>query len=367
MSILNVMWSGGSAFASVHKVHRQILVQVDPGTPVNTWLLKGDVRGCSADIGRTREWHFSSAQLKGKHVWTLLKPWMQRRFYKALKGTDVQVVLLDGLGTARALLPVLKKLPQLRAVVLFHGETRIKAADRTLLRQLPPAQLTVAAVSQTLANSLEKDLQVPVVTLRSALDPTDFRARLLSREQARARLQLPVDNTHVVGAVGRLVGNKGFGCLIDAFAKALVQRPQMRLVIVGEGQARTALQEQIDRLGLRDRVSLPGHLDDAATLYRAFDWVAIPSLEEGLGLILQEAVLAGVPVLTSELAVFREQLAQAGWYATTEDPNAWSEALIQAFEVVPGQIAEAQSAVLSPGGAWQEFCQAARTLLSNRQ
>ncbi|MNY75089.1 hypothetical protein D3C86_2142780 [compost metagenome] len=78
-------------------------------------------------------------------------------------------------------------------------------------------------------------------------------------------------------------------------------------------------------------------------------------------------MLAGVPVLTSELAVFREQLAQAGWYATTEDPDAWSAALIQAFDVAPGQVAEDQFAVLSPGGAWQEFCQAARTLLSCRQ
>ena len=367
MSILNVMWSGGSAFASIHKVHRQILSQVDPTITVNTWLLCGDKQGCAADIGQTREWHLSSSRLKGKHVWKLLQSRMRAHFHRALKDTDTQVVLLDGLGTARALLPVLEKLPSLRAVVLFHGETRIRAADRQLLAGFDSSRLTLAAVSQTLAESLASALHLPVVTLRSALDPVDFRSRLLSREQARTRLHLPTDDTPVVGAVGRLVGNKGFACLIEAFAMALIERPRLHLVIVGEGHARAALQERINQLGLQGNVSLPGHLDDVARLYRAFDWVAIPSLEEGLGLILQEAVLAGVPVLSSELAVFREQLAEAGWYAATEDAQAWSEALIKTFSVAPEQIAKAQSAVLSADRGWQEFSQTARTLLSCRQ
>ncbi|APC16274.1 glycosyl transferase [Pseudomonas frederiksbergensis] len=364
MSILNVMWSGDSAFASVHKVHLQILAQVEPATTINTWLLQGSARGCVAKIGETREWHLSSNQLKGKRFWKLLTLWIQARFYHALNQSDVRVLLLDGLGTARALLPVLKKLPQLRAVVLFHGATRISAADRKSLSRLPASQLTLAAVSQTLANALEADLQIPVITLRSALDPLGFRSRLLSREQARARLQLPVDSTPVVGAVGRLVGKKGFACLIEAFAEALIQRPQLRLVIIGEGQARAALEAQVNQLGLRDKVLLPGNLDDAATLYRAFDWVAIPSLEEGLGLILQEAVMAGVPVLASELAVFREQLAEAGCYVATEDATAWSEALIQAFSVASVSVAAAQSTVLSPDDAWLDFSQVARRLLS---
>ncbi|MGE8100038.1 glycosyltransferase [Pseudomonas fluorescens] len=364
MSILNVMWSGGAAYASVHKVHLQILAQVEPATPINTWLLQGSARGCVAEIGETREWHLPSNQLKGRRFWKLLTLWMQARFYRALHQSDVRVLLLDGLGTARVLLPVLKKLPQLRAVVLFHGATRFTAADHKLLSQLPASQLTLAAVSQTLANALEADLQIPVVTLRSALDPLAFRSRLLSREQARARLQLPVDNTPVVGAVGRLVGKKGFACLIEAFAKVLIQRPQLRLVIIGEGQARAALEARVNRLGLRDKVLLPGNLEDAATLFRAFDWIAIPSLEEGLGLILQEAVMAGVPVLASDLAVFREQLAGAGCYAMPEDVTAWSEALIQALGVASESVAAAQSTVLSPDDAWLDFSQVARRLLS---
>jgi len=195
-------------------------------------------------------------------------------------------------------------LPHIRVVVIFHGSTRLHAGDRALFQQLPSSQLALAAVSNTLATSLSRDLQVPVVTLRSAFEPTAFRRALLSREEALMRLGLSANGGPVLGAVGRLVSEKGFNCLLDAFAAALQERADLRLVIIGEGSTRAALEARIDELGLREQVLLPGHLDDAARLYRAFDWVAIPSREEGLGLIMQEAVMAGIPVLSSDLAVF---------------------------------------------------------------
>ncbi len=367
MTILNIMWAGGSAFASVHKVHQQILSQLEPATPVKTWLLQGAAAGCVVDVGETREWNLSSAQLKGKQLWWLMKPWMRARFKAALLESGASVLLLDGMGVARTLLPVLKKLPQIRAVVIFHGSTRLHSADRKLFCQFSSSQLKVAAVSQTLASSLQNDLQVPVTALRSAFDPVAFRAAVVPRAQARARLGVPVEASWVLGAVGRLVSDKGFACLLEAFAAALVHQPDLRLVIIGEGHARAALEAQIDQWGLRDKVSLPGHLNDVATLYSAFDWVAIPSLDEGLGLILQEAVMAGVPVLSSELAVFREQLAGTGWYAPADDVSAWSDAIVRAFSACPEAIAADQYEALAPDKAWLGFSQAVRTLLSCRQ
>jgi glycosyltransferase involved in cell wall biosynthesis len=222
----------------------------------------------------------------------------------------------------------------------------------------------LAAVSNTLATSLSRDLQVPVVTLRSAFEPAAFRAALLPREEALTRLGLSADGGPVLGAVGRLVSEKGFACLLDAFATALHERADLRLVIVGEGSTRASLQSRIDELGLREHVFLPGHLDDAARLYRAFDWVAIPSREEGLGLIMQEAVMAGIPVLCSELPVFREQLADTGWYAPVDDVNAWRDAILRALSVSAEAVARDQYAALGPDQAWLSFSQTARALLS---
>jgi glycosyltransferase involved in cell wall biosynthesis len=367
MTILNIMWAGGSAFASVHKVHQQILSQIEPATPVKTWLLQGSADDCVLDVGEIREWNLSTERLKGKQLWWLVKPWMRAGFKQALLESGASVVLLDGMGVARALLPVLKKLPQLRAVVIFHGSTRLHSADRKLFHQFPSSRLTVAAVSQTLASSLQSDLQVPVTALRSAFDPVAFRAAVVPRAQSRTRLGLPIEAPWVLGAVGRLVNDKGFACLLEAFAAALVHQPDLRLVIIGEGSARAALEAQIDQWGLRGNVSLPGYLNDVATLYSAFDWVAIPSLDEGLGLILQEAVMAGIPVLSSELAVFREQLAGTGWYAPAGDVSAWSDIIVQAFNARPEAVAAEQYEALAPDKAWLGFSQAVRALLSCRQ
>lgn len=361
MSILNIMWAGGSAFSSVQKVHEQVLASVDCDAPIHTWLLQGGAQAGEAAV----EWNYSSAQLKGRHFWKLLIPRMHARFRQALPG-DVKVVLLDGIGVARVLLPVLKTLPDVRAVVLFHGVTRLRPADQKLFGQFSESRLTVAAVSQTMAASLQRDLQRPVAVLRSAFDPEAFRTATLPRDQARAQLGLSLDSEPVLGAVGRLVDSKGFACLLDAFASVSAQRPGARLVIIGEGAAREALEAQVEHLGLREKVLLPGHLAQAACLYRAFDWVAIPSSSEGLGLVLQEAVMAGVPVLTSELPVFREQLADAGWYAEVEDVDAWTRLMERAFTAGPQAAVAAQLQALAPEQAWQDFTATACRLLSAR-
>jgi glycosyltransferase involved in cell wall biosynthesis len=364
MTILNVMWAGGAPFASIHKVHQQILSQATPSASVKTWLFQGRSADCGVTFGEVREWGLSSAQLKGRHLWRLTKPWLNARFRRALRESDANLLLIDGLGVARNLLPLLTALPHIRAVVIFHAATRLHRSDPELFQRLPASQLTLAAVSNTLAASLSQGLQLPVMTLRSAFNPVAFRSAVLSREEARGRLGLPLDDTPVLGAVGRLVKEKGFECLLDAFAAVVHERPNLRLVIIGEGPTRKVLEARIDELGLRGNVLLPGHLEDAAQLYRAFDWVAIPSLEEGLGLIMQEAVMAGIPVLSSELPVFREQLGGAGRYAPINDASAWHDAIARAFSASPEVIAAQQYQALAPDQAWLGFTQTARTLLS---
>ncbi|WP_092253047.1 glycosyltransferase [Pseudomonas sp. NFACC13-1] len=367
MSIINVMWAGGAPFASVHKVHNQILSRMEPAMPVKTWLLQGSAAACQVDVGTALEWNMTSARLKGRHIWRLLKPLMHSRFRQALLDSQARVVLLDGVGVARTLLPVLKHLPQIRVVVVFHGATRVNPAGRKLLREFPASRLALAAVSETLAMSLREELGLQVIALRSAFDPAAFQADLLPREDARDRLGLPRSGVRVFGAVGRLVDKKGFASLLEAFGRAAADHPDWRLVIVGEGPTREALQARIEQPDLLGKVLLTGHLEEAATVYRAFDWVLVPSRDEGLGLILQEAVLAGIPVLASDIAVFREQLGDTGWYAPVNDDGSWSEAILRAAEAPAEAVALAQYRALAPDEAWLSFSQTARQLISDHQ
>jgi len=367
MSVINVMWAGGAPFASVHKVHNQILSRMEPALPVQTWLLRGSAAACQIDMGAALEWNMTSAQLKGRHIWRLLKPLLHRRFRQALIDSDARVVLLDGIGVARILLPVLKDLPQIRVVVIFHGATRLDPASRELIRGFPASRLSLAAVSQTLAMSLQDELGTQVTVLRSAFDPAEFQSALLPREAARIRLGLPALDMRVFGAVGRLVDSKGFTGLLEAFGRAAARHPEWRLVIVGEGPRREALQARIAQPDLTGKVLLAGHRDDVATLYKAFDWVLIPSVDEGLGLILQEAILARVPVLASELAVFHEQLGDAGWYVPLNDEGGWSEAIERAAQAPADTVAAGQYQALAPEEAWSSFTRTARQLISGSQ
>lgn len=76
--------------------------------------------------------------------------------------------------------------------------------------------------------------------------------------------------------------------------------------------------------------------------------------------------MAGVPVLTSELAVFREQLADAGWYAPSEDAEAWAGLMARAFAASATAVVEAQSQALAPEQAWKDFSETSQRLFSCR-
>ena len=361
MNIVNIMWAGGAPYVSVHKVHQQILSHAAPDASVSSWLLQGQ-GSCCNDEG-TREWQLSQRLLKGRHLWKLLQPWMRSRFREALKEADTQVVLLDGLGVSRLVLPVMQHLPGVRATVVFHGTTRLHRGDVALLRSFQAPQVTLVAVSQTLASKLQKDLGVPVQVLRSALEPEGFRQALQVRETARQSLGISLEGGPVLGAVGRLIDSKGFDHLLDAFALARQRQPNLRLVILGEGNQRSLLESRIKALGLEAVVTLYGHCREMSKLYRAFDWLLVPSRSEGLGLVLQEAVLSGVPVLCSDLPVFREQLGDAGHYVAVGDVAAWGRAIADCVMLDGKQVAQAQHQALAPEQAWQRFSQLSSTLL----
>ncbi|BBH43996.1 glycosyltransferase [Pseudomonas sp. KU43P] len=361
MNIVNMMWAGGSPYMSIHQVHRQVLSNAGADARISNWLLLGSGLCCA--LGSTREWHMPQRALKGRHLWRLLRPWLRMRLRKALAEAQVDVLLLDGIGVARLVLPLLEQVPGVRAKVLFHGRTRLNASDIRLLGALPADRLSIAAVSHTLAQSLEQDLGRPVQTLRMALEPETFRLSLMSREQARQALGLPSNDGKVIGAVGRLVESKGFEMLIEAFAKGSALQPDMHLAIIGDGPLRAALQVRIDALGLRDRVHLCGYRDDLRQLYCAFDWLLVPSRAEGLGLVVQEAVMADVPVICSDLPVFHEQLEGAGCYLPVGDLDAWAQAIAHSDERCAAALAARQRQALAPEAAWRAFQNGSASLL----
>lgn len=363
MKIVNVMWAGGSPYSSVHKVHQQILSQAGKNSSITSWLLQGQGPCCS--VGATHEWHLNPRLLKGRNLWRLLRPWLRVRLRRALERSGAGVLLLDGLGVARLVLPVLKDLPGLHTTLLFHGTSRLRDRDIALLRSVPADRLNIAAVSGTLAKALERVLDRPVQALRVALDPDAFIGNLRTCEESRRMLGLPQKPARVLGAVGRLVDSKGFDFLIEAFARAHERQPDLHLAILGEGELRPRLEARIQALGLAGHVQLCGHRQDLSQLYRAFDWLLVPSRSEGLGLVVQEAVMSGVPLICSDLQVFREQLGSSGHYLPVADLEAWSAAIEACGSGSGETLAQAQWQALAPEQAWTVFRERSSSLLQH--
>jgi glycosyltransferase involved in cell wall biosynthesis len=120
----------------------------------------------------------------------------------------------------------------------------------------------------------------------------------IERSAWRRKMELG-DDDFVIGCVGNYRETKRHGLLIDAFAMIARDRPDLRLVLVGEGPMRPEMEHQIAVLGLGDRVRLHGRELDPRPMYGAFDVVVQSSSSEGLPNVLLEAAAAGRPIVAT--------------------------------------------------------------------
>jgi len=108
------------------------------------------------------------------------------------------------------------------------------------------------------------------------------------------------DRIPVVGTVAALRGEKNIGRLLDAFAMATADRAG-RLVIVGDGSERAALEAQAGRLGIAEKVEFAGHHGDTAPFYRRFDIFALSSDTEQMPISVLEAMGSGLPLAATDV------------------------------------------------------------------
>jgi predicted dehydrogenase/glycosyltransferase involved in cell wall biosynthesis/threonine dehydrogenase-like Zn-dependent dehydrogenase len=123
------------------------------------------------------------------------------------------------------------------------------------------------------------------------------RRALMARGKVRARLAIAPDAPLLLH-VGRFTPQKAQGALVDAYARVSKARPDAKLVMVGDGPLRKAVEAQIAGLGLGG-VTLLSPRDDIASLMHAADLFVLPSLFEGLPLVVLEAMAANLPVIAT--------------------------------------------------------------------
>ena len=134
----------------------------------------------------------------------------------------------------------------------------------------------------------------------------------------------------IVGTIGRLHVQKGQSYFLDAAANVLKKHRRVMFHIVGEGGLRANLEDQIRSLQIQDHVKLLGARTDAAELLAGMDIFVLPSLWEGLPIVLLEAMAAGKPIVVSAVDGVKEVITgEEALLVPARDPESLANAILR--------------------------------------
>lgn len=188
---------------------------------------------------------------------------------------------------------------------------------------------------------------------------SEAEATVLAASRAAPR-QVPEGRLFL--ALGRLVRQKRFDLLIDAFARGA--RPGDRLAIIGEGPWRRRLERRAAGRGIEDRLLLPGHIGDLVPWFAHADALVMSSDYEGLPAVLVEALAAGLPVISTRSSAGVATLLDGGIGRLVEpgDVPALAAAIAADLPVQKIEAARARAAafrVEQAGPAWLDLLRCA--------
>ena len=211
-------------------------------------------------------------------------------------------VILSGMAHLNLLVLLLRPLfPQNTPIIVRqNGSLSAIFAPRPLLiRRLHRLayRRTSLIICQTpsMSEELQKELGIPAAKLEVLPNPVDIQ---------RIRASGQTTQNHWTGngpnllAIGRLVPEKGFDLLIEAFFRLRRDFPQAQLVIAGTGPLESTLKHQCASLGIEKQVQFVGHIACPAIYFPNASIFALSSRDEGLPNALLEAAAAGLPIVS---------------------------------------------------------------------
>jgi len=140
----------------------------------------------------------------------------------------------------------------------------------------------------------------PFFLMKNAIEVKRFAFSNVVRSEVRRELGANAKDI-LVGTVGRLSYQKNQEFLVDVFANVVHRRPDMKLLIIGDGENRKKIERQIHRLNLEGKIKLLGSRQDIDRIYQALDLFVLPSRFEGIPVVGIEAQAAGLPCLFSNV------------------------------------------------------------------
>lgn len=220
--------------------------------------------------------------------------------------------------------------PDARFVLTRHLVFPLKPFNRFALKNLSRA----IGVSDGVARSL-KDVLPPekVVVIRNGLALADDIGHGRSELRAGFRTRHGIDpDVFLIATLGTLLPVKGHDVFLRAAARIATLFPEVRFLVAGSEDpdqpgARAELERLAAQLGIADRVTFAGHLDDLAAFYSAIDVFVSASRSESFGLALLEAMMRGVPIVATATDGAAELLGSPDGLVAVGDDAALAERL----------------------------------------
>lgn len=211
--------------------------------------------------------------------------------------------------------------------------------DRMLMRFTDK----VLAVSEAIAAFNIDYKKIPdqkVAICHNWIDVDRFSPEPNDRRELRQMWHIP-EGAFVVGAVGRLNHQKGYRYFVKAAAEVLAVAPKTIFVVVGAGEELLPLNQLVQSLKIAHAFHFPGFYPDVERVYPVFDLFVLPSLYEPFGLVVLEAMAAGLPVIASATGGVVEIIEDKrnGLLVPPGDSKALAQGIINLMENLEG-IAE---------------------------
>ena len=212
-----------------------------------------------------------------------------------------QILHIHHTSNAAAYVGVAKKLG--RKVIVHSRTAGGDSSFKSVIKQLTRYPLRyqadyLFACSKNAATWMFGKKSEKALVIQNAIDIEPFIFNEATRDEVRKALKL--EDKLVIGHIGRFSVAKNHRFLINVFDKILKLEPNAILLLVGDGPLRGQIENQINIMGMKDRVILTGVRCDAASLLQGMDLFLFPSLFEGLPGSVIEAQSAGLPCLISD-------------------------------------------------------------------
>ena len=211
-----------------------------------------------------------------------------------------------------------------RGVTMLRQKSYAILMRRSVDRFTAVSEAVRANIVQHRWAKLEEIAVVP-----NGVNVAAFGSDCIEKNSAKQRIRL--NGIPVVGTVGNLRLDKGHKYLVEAARLIVDAGVDCHFVLVGDGGLREPLEKQVERLELTDRFAFLGRRRDIPEVLRAMDVFVLPSLWEGQGIALVEAMAAGLPCIGTAVGGIPEVLdaGRAGILVPSKDPKALADAIVQ--------------------------------------